>query len=66
MSQQVTTLEKALGHLRDDRNRVAENLAKGYQTGFTDAMMDKFVKVQGTIEAIVRAIEDEKHLSQTK
>jgi hypothetical protein len=64
MSQQIGTLEKALGHLRDDRRRVAENLAKGYQTGFTDAMMDQFVKVRATIEAIARALEDERQLSE--
>jgi hypothetical protein len=48
------------------RDVVAGALAQPYKRGASENMQEVFVKLQGVIEAIDRAIEDERRLEQIR
>lgn len=52
-------LGAAWKRLLEDRRNVAKLLAKPYEPGKTEEWRESFVKIQQTIEAINRAIEEE-------
>ena len=54
---------EARNHEVEQRRYVAAGLAEGYKRDHTEKMRDAFVNIQKTIEAIDRAIQDEKGLA---
>jgi hypothetical protein len=47
-----------------ERREVAQSLAQAYKRGKSENMQEVFIKLQSVIEAIDRAIEDERKLEQ--
>ncbi|MEY9198315.1 flagellar biosynthesis chaperone FliJ [Sinorhizobium fredii] len=58
----LKTLDAALEQLRAQRRALAEKLADDYNRSFSDGWRDQFIQTQQAIEALHRAIEDEKSL----
>lgn len=58
----LKTLNAALEKLRAHRRALAENLADNYKRGHTEAWCDQLVQIQATIDALLRAVKDEKSL----
>ena len=56
----VGTLLTARGKLLEQRRKLAASLGEDYQRGHTDVRRSQFIEVQQLIEAIDRAIEDER------
>lgn len=59
----LKTLDAALEKLRAHRRALAENLAGNYKRGHTEGWCDQLVQVQATIDALLRAVEDERCLN---
>ena len=57
---QVKMLKRAREELRKQRRSLAEALAGGYKRGQTETHVELFTKIQAGIEAIGRAIDDER------
>jgi len=57
----VKQLVAARERLLADRRGLTEVLAKPYERGKTERWQERFVTVQATIEAIDRALQDERH-----
>ena len=47
-----------------ERREVAQSLTQAYKRGKSENMQEVFIKLQSVIEAIDRAIEDERQLEQ--
>jgi hypothetical protein len=61
MSEEHTdNLKKARAQLIGARRTFAQVLAGAYERGKTEEVRERFVEIQAAIEAIDRAIEDEK------
>lgn len=56
----VDTLLTARAQLIEQRRNLAASLGEDYQRGHTDVRRSQFIEVQQLIEAIDRAIEDER------
>ncbi|WP_196776314.1 hypothetical protein [Rhizobium etli] len=58
----LKTLDTALEKMRNRRRALAENLAGDYARDYSEGWRDQFVQIQEAIDALLRAIEDEKSL----
>ena len=58
----LTDLERALGQLREQRRNWVRTLAAGagHERGKTESAIESFLKCQTAIEAVGRAIDDER------
>jgi hypothetical protein len=61
-SEETTNLQNARNGLLQERRQLANELTKPYQRGATESLRERFIVVQSTIEAIDRAVKDEKQL----
>ena len=63
-NQHLTDLERALGQLREQRRNWVRTLAAGagHERGKTESAIESFLKCQTAIEAIGRAIDDERKI----
>ena len=59
----IKGLIEARNHEIEQRRYVAAQLAEGYKRDHTEKMRDAFISIQRTIQAIDRAIQDEKGLA---
>jgi hypothetical protein len=59
-SEETTNLRNARNGLLQERRQLANELTKPYQRGATESLRERFMVVQSTIEAIDRAIDDER------
>ncbi len=59
-------LAAARGKLVDERRTVADALGKPYKKGHTENMRAAFVLVQNSIEAVDRALADERNMAGSK
>jgi hypothetical protein len=59
----IKKLIEARAHEVEQRRYVAAELAEGYKRDHTEKMREALISIQKTIEAIDRAIQDEKGLS---
>jgi hypothetical protein len=62
----LKTLDSALEKAREHRRALAAKLAGDYNRGQTESWRDQFVQTQQAIDALLRAIEDEKALQPNK
>lgn len=62
-SEHIKTLLNARERMVAGRRALAVTLAKEYKRGQTEKMEEHFIAVQNTIDAIDRALADEKHTS---
>jgi hypothetical protein len=63
----VNNLGRALDYMRDERRSAVKALATGaqaneHQRGTTDSNMERLIKYQSVIDALVKAIDDEQQL----
>jgi hypothetical protein len=60
----LTDLEQALGQLREQRRNWVRTLAAGpgHERGKTESAIESFLKCQTAIEAVGRAIDDERKI----
>jgi hypothetical protein len=63
-NQHLTDLERALGQLREQRRNWVRTLAAGagHERGKTESAIESFLKCQTAIEAVGRAIDDERKI----
>ena len=64
-NEHVKNLEKALGSLIDRRRQIAIGLSEPFKRGRTENLQERFNVVQTTIEALRKAIDEEKHIAET-
>lgn len=62
-SEHIKTLLNARERMVAGRRALADTLTKEYKRGHTEKMEERFIAVQNTIDAIDRALADEKHTS---
>jgi hypothetical protein len=60
----VERLAAARERLAADRCAIAAELAKPYDRGKTEEWRKSFVEIQTTIDAIDRAVSDERHIAE--
>ncbi|PDT24470.1 hypothetical protein CO674_07245 [Rhizobium hidalgonense] len=58
----LKNLDAALVKMREHRRTLAENLAGDYARAHTEGWRDQLVQVQQTIDALLRAKDDERNL----
>ena len=63
-NQHIGKLIEARAQIVSGRREVAKELAKPYKRGYDDQAREAFLKMQAVIEAIDRAIEDERRSDQ--
>ena len=63
-NQHLTDLEHALGQLREQRRNWVKTLAAGagHERGKTESAIESFLKCQTAIDAVGRAIDDERKI----
>jgi hypothetical protein len=63
-SEHTKSLASAREKLVEERRHVASALAGDYQRGQVENAKDRFNAIQATIEAIDRALQDERHIAK--
>ena len=63
-NEHVKNLEKALGSLIDRRRQIAVGLSEPFKRGRTENLQERFNVVQTTIEAVRKAIGEEKVIAE--
>ena len=63
-NQHLTDLERALDHMREQRRNWVRTLAAGagHERGKTESAIESFLKCQTAIDAVGRAIDDERKI----
>jgi hypothetical protein len=64
-NEHVKNLEAALDRLIERRRHLANELSGEFKRGRTEYAQERFNVVQTTIEAVRKAIEEEKHIAET-